>query len=78
MAVSSRRDSERDDESLPIRGPALAALLSHTNSTAVHTCTRTPVLYGQKHVSLETEFESFIFEFELNNCIEKLNLNSII
>ena len=37
------------------------------------------VLYGLNYVSLETEFEYFIFEFELlNNCIENLNLNGII
>lgn len=37
-------------------------------------------MYGQKSsVSLETEFQSFIFKFELlnlNNCIEKLNLSN--
>jgi len=34
-------------------------------------------MYGLKYVPPETEFEPFILEFEwlnLNNCIEKLNL----
>ena len=37
-------------------------------------------MYGLKYLSLETEFESrfeFVL-FNLNNCIEKLNLNGII
>jgi len=39
------------------------------------------ILYGLKYVLPETEFEPFKFEFEwlnLNNWIEKLNLNHII
>ena len=47
----------------------------------MHASAMTVDLYGLKYVPPETEFESFIFEFELlnlNNCIEKLNLNHII
>lgn len=56
----------------------LLQIFKHTLWSSLKTSLKQVKIYTQIYVSLETGFEKLIFEFvlfNLNNCIEKLNLN---